>query len=58
MKNLTQITSLVLCLNDCYKRYYFGEDMDNYDKDKEQLIRKYLREVFSNIRIILIDVSW
>lgn len=38
--------------NDCCKRYYFGEDMDNYDKDEEQLIRKYLREVFP------VDVSW
>lgn len=51
--------------NDCYKSYFFGEDIEykyswqNKEKVKiENIIRAYLREVLPDEKRVIIDVSW
>lgn len=51
--------------NDCYKSYFFGEDIEykyswqNEAKVKiENIIRAYLREVLPDEERVIIDVSW
>ena len=51
--------------NDCYKAYFFGEDVEykyswqNEEKIKiENIIRAYLREVLPDEDHVSIDVSW
>lgn len=51
--------------NDCYKPYFFDEDLEykypweNKEKIKiENIIRAYLREVLPDEERVIIDVTW
>lgn len=47
-------------MNDCYKQYWFDDDLDEDEDDAPIIncINAFLRDIFPGEESVLIDVSW